>query len=81
MNVDINQTFERIIALYDSGGDPNKMMSSMLQMHPNINQASTQFNNMIGGKSRPEAYMQMARQLGLNEKNLQGLARIMGVKQ
>lgn len=81
MNNDINALFERIISLYDSGGDPNKMLNSMINSHPNINQMGIQFNNMTQGKSRPEAYMQMAKQLGLNDKNMQGLARIMGVKQ
>lgn len=81
MNGDINQFFSQIIALYNNKGDPNAMMRSLYQQNPNINQMSTQFNNMMQGKSRPEAYMQMARQLGLNEQNLQGLAQILGVKQ
>ena len=79
--MDINQFFSQIITLYNNKGDPNAMMQSLYQQNPNINQMSTQFNNMMQGKSRPEAYMQMARQLGLNEQNLQGLAQILGVKQ
>ena len=78
---DINQIFENIIALYDSKGNPNQMMSSFMQMYPNINNFSTQFNNITKGYSKPQAYMQMAKQLGLNEKNLEGLSRILGVKQ
>lgn len=81
MNGDINQFFSQIITLYNNKGDPNAMLQSLYQQNPNINQMSTQFNNMMQGKSRPEAYMQMAKQLGLNEQNLQGLAKILGVKQ
>ena len=81
MNGDINQFFAQIINLYNNKGNPNAMMQSLYQQTPNINQVSTQFNNMMQGKSRPEAYMQMAKQLGLNEQNLQGLAKILGVKQ
>lgn len=80
MPQDINQMFERIIALYDSNGNPNQMMNSLMQMHPNINQLSTQFNNITQGQSRTQAYMQIAKQLGLNEKNLAGLSRMLGIK-
>lgn len=78
---DINQTISRIIALYDSKGDPNKMMQQMLTKHPNINGMSTQFNNMTQGMDRKQAYLQIAKQRGVSEENIKGLARIMGVKQ
>lgn len=78
---DINQTISRIIALYDSKGDPNKMMQQMLAKHPNINGMSTQFNNMTQGMDRKQAYLQIAKQRGVSEENIKGLARIMGVKQ
>lgn len=77
---DINQLFERVIALYDSKGDPRQMMSSIVRTNPNINQFSLQFNNMTQGQSRPQAYLQMAKQLGVNDKNLDGLSRMLGIK-
>ena len=80
MTQDINQLFERIIALYDSNGDPNQLISNLIQNNPNINKFGTQFNHMTQGHSRQQAYMQMARQLGLNEKNLAGLSRMLGIK-
>lgn len=76
---DINQTLERIIALYDSGGDPNKIMQSMYQQHPNISQMNIQYQNMAQGRSTTEVLMQLAKQGGVNQKNLEGLARILGV--
>lgn len=78
--VDLNQMVERIIALYDSGGDPNKMMQQMYQRNPNVNQMATQYKNMSQGRSNTEVLMQLAKQGGLSEQNLQGLARILGVK-
>lgn len=81
MGNDINQQLERIIALYDSGGNPNVIMQQMLQRNPQINQLNTQVSNMKQGMSNSEFYMQLARQAGVNEKNLQGLARMMGVRQ
>lgn len=79
--MDINQIFSQIIHLYNNKGNPNAMMQNLYKQNPNINQFSTQFNNMMQGKSRPEAYMQIAKQLGLNEANMQGLAQMLGVKQ
>ena len=79
--MDINQTFERIFALYNSKGDPNAMIQNLYKQNPNINQFSTQFGNMIKGKSRPEAYMQIAKQLGMNEQNLKTLGQMLNIKQ
>ena len=78
--MDINQTIERIIALHDSGGDPNKMMQSMISKHPNIQQMGIQFNNIKQGRSNNEFYLQMARQAGVSEQNIKGLSRILGIK-
>ena len=79
--MDINQLFEQIFALYNSKGDPNKMMQMMYQQNPNISQYGPQFNSMIANKSRPDAYMEIAKKIGLNEQNLQTLGQILGVKQ
>ena len=79
--MDINQTFETIIALYNSGGNPNTMIQTMYANNPNMNKMATQFNNMMQGKSRNEAYIQIAKQLGLNEQNMKGLEKMLGIKQ
>ena len=80
-NGDINQIIEKIITLHDSGGNPQAMMQSMLSKNPNIQQMGTQFNNMKQGRSNAEMYLQLAKQAGLSEKNIQGLSRILGIKQ
>ena len=77
---DINATIERIIALYDSGGNPQQVMQNMMQQGTPISQMQTQLQNMAQGRSPNEFILQMARQNGVSEKNLQGLARILGVK-
>lgn len=79
-NNNINATLERIIALYDSGGDPNKMMQSMFGNNPNIGNFATQFNNMRQGRSNREFLLQLAKQNGVSEQNIQGLQRILGAK-
>lgn len=78
---DINQMIERIISLHDNGGNPHAMMQSMFGKNNQIQQLSTQFNNMKQGRSNAEMYMQLARQAGVTEQNIQGLSRILGIKQ
>ena len=77
--MDINRLIEQIIELHDKGGNPNQMMQQMV-MGNNINQMATQFNNMRQGMNNTQFIIQLAKQNGVTEKNLQGLARILGAK-
>lgn len=78
---DLNQMIERIVALYDSGGNPNQFMQQIVQRQLPINQMATQYNNMKQGRSNAETIMQLAKQSGVvSEQNLQGLARILKIK-
>lgn len=76
----LNQQLSNIIALYDSGGDPNKIMQQMLGKHPQINQMQTQLQNMSQGKTPSDFILQLAKQNGVSESNLQGLARILNAR-
>lgn len=75
---DINQTIENIIALYERGGNPQQIMQNMMNKNSQIGQFQTQLQNMAQGRSPQEFLMQLARQNGVSEKNLQGLSRILG---
>lgn len=77
---DINQMIEGIIALHDGGGNPSKIMQTMYGKNPNINQMANQYKNMTQGRNTTEVLLQLAKQNGVSEKNLQGLARILGAK-
>lgn len=77
---DLNALIAQIIALHDSGGNPSQMMNAIMNKNPNINQLGTQLNNMSQGMSKSEFYLQLARQNGLSEQNIQGLSRILGGK-
>ena len=77
---DINQRIERIIALYNSGGNPQQIMQNMMQQNPQMSQMQTQMQNMAQGRSPKEFILQMAKQNGVSEKNIEGLARILGAK-
>ena len=77
---DINQTIENIIALYERGGNPQQIMQNMMNKNSQIGQFQTQLQNMAQGRTPQEFLMQLARQNGVSEKNLQGLSRILGGK-
>ena len=76
--MDINQRLEQIIALYDSGGDPNKLMQSMFINNSNIQQIGVQYRNMMQGRTQKDAFLQMAKQQGVTDKNIQNFCRILG---
>lgn len=78
--MDLNQLIERIIWLHDNGGNPQQLAQQIIQPNMPIQQMATQFNNMKQGMTNKDALMQLARQGGLTDKNIQGLARILGVK-
>lgn len=80
--MDINQTLEQIIAFYDSGGNPQQVMQQMFQNNSGIRLAKTQIMNMSKGQSPQAFIMQILKDKGItvSEKNLQGLARILGAK-
>ena len=75
---DINQAIENIIALYDRGGNPQQLMQNMMQRNNQVSQMQSQLQNMAQGRSPKEFLIQLARQNGVSEKNLQGLSRILG---
>ncbi len=77
---DLNAVIERIIAMYDSGGNPQQIMQNMMQQGTPIGQMQSQMQNMAQGRSPMEFILQMARQNGVSEQNLQGIARILSAK-
>lgn len=80
MGNDINQAIENIIALYERGGNPQQVMQSMMQRNNQVSQMQAQLQNMAQGRSPKEFLLQLARQNGVSEKNLQGLSRILSGK-
>ena len=52
----------------------------MFQQNPQMGQMQTQMQNMAQGRTPKDFILQMAKQNGVSEQNLQGLARILGAK-
>lgn len=80
MGNNINQAIENIIALYERGGNPQQIMQGMMQNNTQMGQIRNQLQNMAQGRSPMEFILQIAKQNGVSEKNLQGIARILGAK-
>lgn len=78
--MDINENIKRIIAMYDSGGNPQALMQNLMQQNPQFSQAQTQLQNMAQGRKPKDFLLQLAKQKGVSEENLQGLSRILGIK-
>lgn len=78
--MDINQRISMIISMYDSGGNPQQIIQQMMCQGGQFGQAQTQLQNMAQGRTPMEFILQMARQNGVNEQNLQGIARILSAK-
>lgn len=77
--MDLNAVIERIIMLHDNGGNPQQLMQQMFG-NTNISQLNLQMQNMSKGMNKGQFYLQLAKQGGVSEQNVQRLAQILGVK-
>lgn len=75
---DINSMLEQIIQFHKSGRNPQELMQRF--MPNNLEQMKQKMQNMAQGRSPAEFILQLARQNGASEQNLQGLAQILGAK-
>ena len=66
--------------MYDKGANPKQFMQSMMQQTPQMGQMQSQLQNMAQGRNPNEFLIQLAKQNGVSEKNLQGLSRILSGK-
>lgn len=75
---DINSMLEQIIQFHKTGRNPQELMQRF--MPNNLEQMKQKMQNMAQGRSPAEFIMQLARQNGASEQNLQGLAQILGAR-
>lgn len=75
---DINARIENIIKFYNMGGNPQQLMQNMMMQNSNIGQMKTQIQNMSQGRTPKDFIVQMARQNGVTEQNIQELLKILG---
>lgn len=71
---------QMLMQFMNGGGTPEQVMQMIMQRNPNIQQTMTQFKNMSNGKSPREMVMQLAKQQGIDTKQVEELARRLGAK-
>ena len=76
MNNDINSRIQAIMQLKQKGFTPQSAMQMLMQRNPNYQQAMQQINNMAQGRDMKDFVMQLARQNGVNEQNLQSIQEL-----
>lgn len=79
-NSSMSNNLQQVIDLYNSGGNPQQLMANILQQNPQIQQAMLQLQNMAQGRSMPEFLMQLARQNGVNDNQIQQIRKMLGGK-
>lgn len=78
MNNDINSRIQAIMQLKQKGFTPQSAMQMLMQRNPNYQIAMQQINNMAQGRNMKSFVMQLARQNGVNQENLQAIQSLFG---
>lgn len=78
MNNDINSLIQAIMQLKQKGFTPQSAMQMLMQRNPNYQIAMQQLQNMTQGRDMKSFVMQLARQNGVNEQNLQAIQGLLG---
>ena len=73
---DVNQALQNIIAMKNSGKNPQMILQMLMQQNPQVGQLMTQFRNMSNGQNPRDFITQMARQQGLSEQNISAIQQM-----
>lgn len=80
MKGNINANIQQIIALKNKGMTPQAVTEMLMQRNPNYQMAMQRLNNMSQGRDMKSFVMQLARQNGVSEENLQAIQGLFGNK-
>ena len=80
MNNDINSRIQAIMQLKQKGFTPQSAMQMLMQRNPNYQIAMQQLQNMAQGRDMKSFVMQLARQNGVSQENLQAMQNMFGGK-
>ena len=75
---DINQMLQSIFAMKNQGRNPQAILQMLMQQNPQVSQLMTQFKNMSNGQNPKDFIMQLAKQRGVNEQNMNALMQLFG---
>ncbi|MBR4004213.1 MAG: hypothetical protein IKI95_09265 [Clostridia bacterium] len=71
---------QMMMEFMNSGGNPQQAMQMLMERNPNTSKVMTQIQNMAKGQNPRDFAMQLARQKGIDPKQVEDLARRMGLK-
>lgn len=80
MNNGLGQVVKSIINLAESGKDPNMYVNLIVKQHPQLSQGMTQLQNMAQGRSMQEVVIQLLKQNGIPQSDIDYIARLLGAK-
>jgi hypothetical protein len=75
-NGDINQTIQSILQMRNAGQNPQMIMQMLLQRNPQYQQLLTQMQNMAQGRNPRDFIMQLAKQNGVSEQNINAIRQM-----
>lgn len=70
--------FQQVMYWKNQGKTPNEVMQILFQQNPNLQQEAMKLKNMANGRNPKDFVMQLAKQNGATEQDLQMIGRIMG---
>jgi hypothetical protein len=73
---DVNQALQNIIAMKNSGKNPQAILQMLMQQNPQVGQLFTTFKNMSNGRNPREFVTQFARQNGISEQNISAIQQM-----
>lgn len=73
---DVNQALQNLIAMRNSGKNPQVILQMLMQQNPQVGQLMTTFKNMSNGRNPKEFITQMARQNGISEQNISAIQQM-----
>ena len=78
MNGNINANIQQIMALKNKGMTPQAVTEMLMQRNPNYQMAMQRLKNMSQGRDMKQFVLQLARQNGVTQENLQALSQLFG---
>ena len=80
MNNNNNNPIQMVMSFMESGGNPQVLAQQIVNQNPQMVQMISQVKNMAGNKTPKEFAMQLAKQNGMNPKQIENLFNKMGSK-
>lgn len=75
-----NNPFSAMMQFMKNGGNPQQAMQMLMQKNPKTGKMLTQLQNMANGRSPKQFAMDLAKQKGVDIKDVEDFAQMIGAK-